>query len=196
MLSDSSVRPPASEPRKGGKCGPQWNGTYAAAFAQRGQTLYRENCARCHGQDLSGGEDSPALGPRPYADTVAYILPVNRFRGGAGEPGTAAPPAPVPEPRPARRNGANGEAMRAAPSTPRSARSMPRMWGACTSRGRGRRRTTASGPSSTGKPRLYFIAGARRGGGEPEQSVRCSCCHSSTPSDAFSEKKGSTGPRS
>ena len=108
---------------------PVWDGTYAAAQAQRGQTLYREDCARCHGQDLSGGEDSPALagagflghwrgktvldllertsrtmptdnpgglGARPYADTVAYILSVNRFRAGAGELGAGAARAPVP----------------------------------------------------------------------------------------------------
>ena len=35
----------------------------AAAFAQAppGEATYRENCARCHGQDLSGGENAPAL---------------------------------------------------------------------------------------------------------------------------------------
>jgi mono/diheme cytochrome c family protein len=40
---------------------PAWDGTYTAAQAQRGQAIYRESCARCHGQDLSGGENSPAL---------------------------------------------------------------------------------------------------------------------------------------
>jgi quinoprotein glucose dehydrogenase len=35
----------------------------AAVFAQAppGEATYRENCARCHGQDLSGGENAPAL---------------------------------------------------------------------------------------------------------------------------------------
>ena len=41
--------------------GPPWNGAFTAAQAQSGQAVYRESCARCHGQDLSGGENAPAL---------------------------------------------------------------------------------------------------------------------------------------
>lgn len=40
---------------------PAWDGAYSSAQAARGASLYRESCARCHGQDLSGGENSPAL---------------------------------------------------------------------------------------------------------------------------------------
>src|SRR5258706_4504225 len=102
---------------------PAWDGLFTAAQAQRGQTVYRESCARCHGQDLSGGENSPALtggaflapwagksalalldrtrrtmptdnpgglSARQYADTLAYVLSVNRFSSGAAELGPAA----------------------------------------------------------------------------------------------------------
>jgi len=102
---------------------PAWDGLYTAAQAQRGEIVYRESCARCHGQDLSGGENSPALAgtrflatwagksalalldrtrrtmptdnpgglsARQYADTVAYVLSVNRFTSGAAELGPAA----------------------------------------------------------------------------------------------------------
>jgi quinoprotein glucose dehydrogenase len=34
---------------------------FTAAQAQRGRTAYNEECARCHGQSLSGGEGSPEL---------------------------------------------------------------------------------------------------------------------------------------
>jgi mono/diheme cytochrome c family protein len=40
---------------------PAWDGVFNAAQAARGAAVYRESCARCHGQDLSGGENSPAL---------------------------------------------------------------------------------------------------------------------------------------
>ncbi|MDE3166220.1 MAG: PQQ-binding-like beta-propeller repeat protein [Acidobacteriota bacterium] len=40
---------------------PAWDGSFSSAQAARGAAVYRESCARCHGQDLSGGENSPAL---------------------------------------------------------------------------------------------------------------------------------------
>jgi mono/diheme cytochrome c family protein len=39
----------------------QWDGVYSAEQAKRGQTLYAEKCASCHGPDLTGGEMAPAL---------------------------------------------------------------------------------------------------------------------------------------
>jgi mono/diheme cytochrome c family protein len=39
----------------------QWDGVYTAEQAQRGQGLYAEKCASCHGPDLTGGEMAPAL---------------------------------------------------------------------------------------------------------------------------------------
>ena len=39
----------------------QWDGVYSAEQATRGQGLYAEKCASCHGPDLTGGEMAPAL---------------------------------------------------------------------------------------------------------------------------------------
>jgi mono/diheme cytochrome c family protein len=39
----------------------QWDGVYSLEQAKRGETLYAEHCAPCHGTDLTGGEMSPAL---------------------------------------------------------------------------------------------------------------------------------------
>ena len=38
-----------------------WDGVYTKDQAQRGQSAYRENCAKCHGENLGGGEAGPAL---------------------------------------------------------------------------------------------------------------------------------------
>src|SRR5262245_45606731 len=39
----------------------QWEGVYTVEQAQRGEPLYSQYCASCHGADLSGGEMAPAL---------------------------------------------------------------------------------------------------------------------------------------
>src|SRR5213593_4207501 len=39
----------------------QWDGVYTEAQAQRGETLYQEHCAACHGPDMAGGEMAPGL---------------------------------------------------------------------------------------------------------------------------------------
>ena len=44
-----------------GQTRPAWDGAFTQSQAERGRAAYRESCARCHGQDLSGGESSPAL---------------------------------------------------------------------------------------------------------------------------------------
>jgi quinoprotein glucose dehydrogenase len=36
-------------------------GVYSKDQAERGKTQYLEHCARCHGENLLGGEESPAL---------------------------------------------------------------------------------------------------------------------------------------
>ena len=36
-------------------------GVYTAEQAKRGETLYKENCAACHGEDLAGSGPMPAL---------------------------------------------------------------------------------------------------------------------------------------
>jgi mono/diheme cytochrome c family protein len=39
----------------------QWDGVYTEEQAKRGEKLYAEKCASCHGQDLNGGEMAPGL---------------------------------------------------------------------------------------------------------------------------------------
>ena len=36
-------------------------GVYTAEQANRGKTAYVEHCARCHGSELGGGDETPAL---------------------------------------------------------------------------------------------------------------------------------------
>ena len=38
-----------------------WDGVYTAEQAKRGEPLYQQSCAECHGPDLAGGEMSPGL---------------------------------------------------------------------------------------------------------------------------------------
>lgn len=39
----------------------QWEGVYTEAQAKRGEPLYAQYCASCHGADLAGGEMAPGL---------------------------------------------------------------------------------------------------------------------------------------
>jgi mono/diheme cytochrome c family protein len=39
----------------------QWDGVYTDAQAKRGDALYSDQCASCHGPELTGGEMAPAL---------------------------------------------------------------------------------------------------------------------------------------
>jgi mono/diheme cytochrome c family protein len=39
----------------------QWDGVYTEAQAKRGEGIYQEKCAACHGPDLTGGEMAPGL---------------------------------------------------------------------------------------------------------------------------------------
>lgn len=39
----------------------QWDGVYTAEQAKRGEALYSQYCASCHGPDLAGGEMAPGL---------------------------------------------------------------------------------------------------------------------------------------
>ena len=38
-----------------------WDGVYTKEQATRGQATYREECLRCHGESLGGGEGGPLL---------------------------------------------------------------------------------------------------------------------------------------
>jgi len=66
-----------------------WDGVYTDAQAERGHTLYMQNCSRCHGADLSGTYEIPPLVGRfmPYwsgstldalFDYVSTAMPLDR----------------------------------------------------------------------------------------------------------------------
>ena len=38
-----------------------WDGVYTKEQAERGQAVFRENCAKCHGDNLGGAEAGPPL---------------------------------------------------------------------------------------------------------------------------------------
>ena len=43
-----------------------WDGVNSEAQAKRGETLYRQNCALCHGVTLGGTENAPELAGEPF----------------------------------------------------------------------------------------------------------------------------------
>jgi mono/diheme cytochrome c family protein len=45
----------------------QWDGIYTEEQAKRGEPLYAQHCAACHGPDLSGGEMAPGLAGSEFA---------------------------------------------------------------------------------------------------------------------------------
>jgi mono/diheme cytochrome c family protein len=58
-----------------------WAGVFDKAQVERGRTAYEAQCARCHGETLGGGENSPALvddvfftfwGGKTVGDLVEY----------------------------------------------------------------------------------------------------------------------------
>jgi S-disulfanyl-L-cysteine oxidoreductase SoxD len=38
-----------------------WDGAYTEAQAERGATLYQQHCSECHGTQMQGREEAPAL---------------------------------------------------------------------------------------------------------------------------------------
>ena len=46
-----------------------WDGIYTEEQAKRGGALYSQNCARCHGPELTGGETAPALASSEFKET-------------------------------------------------------------------------------------------------------------------------------
>jgi mono/diheme cytochrome c family protein len=42
------------------------DGVYSAAQATRGEKIYKDTCASCHGDDLSGGGQAPALAGKDF----------------------------------------------------------------------------------------------------------------------------------
>src|SRR5437016_7608331 len=61
---------------------PSWNTVYSAAQAKRGEALYTQMCAACHGGDLMGGDRAPGIagaqlsarwGRKPLGDLLSYM---------------------------------------------------------------------------------------------------------------------------
>ncbi len=46
-----------------------WDGVYTQEQAKRGEAAYAEQCGRCHGADLSGGDSVPALAGTDFLST-------------------------------------------------------------------------------------------------------------------------------
>lgn len=81
-LTAQQATPAAAKPG-GASTRSQWSGIYSDAQARRGQPLYAENCAFCHGAELEGTISAPPLtalalsarwGDRTLADLFDYQL--------------------------------------------------------------------------------------------------------------------------
>lgn len=56
-----SITAAAERAPQGAAPGSAWNGVFNKEQMERGRTLYNAQCARCHGETLGGGENSPPL---------------------------------------------------------------------------------------------------------------------------------------
>jgi len=45
-----------------------WDGVYSKAQATQGQNIYAEECMRCHGETLGGGEGGPSLAGKEFLE--------------------------------------------------------------------------------------------------------------------------------
>ena len=43
-----------------------WDGVYTNEQASRGRTVYREECAKCHAENLMGGEGAPPVAGKDF----------------------------------------------------------------------------------------------------------------------------------
>jgi cytochrome c len=79
----------------GGAQAGTWDGVYSDAQAERGHTLYTQNCARCHGADLSGTFEIPPLVGRfmPYwsGSTLDVLFDYISTAMPLGRPGSLSP---------------------------------------------------------------------------------------------------------
>jgi mono/diheme cytochrome c family protein len=69
-----------------------WDGVYSKEQAGRGQTAYNSKCARCHGEALLGGEDSPPLVDKDFLEkwngkSVGNLVELTRKTMPADGPG-------------------------------------------------------------------------------------------------------------
>ena len=73
-----------------------WDGVYTQEQANRGKTAYAEQCAICHGAELGGGDETPALtGDKFLANwrnhSVDELFESVRVSMPADRPGTLSP---------------------------------------------------------------------------------------------------------
>ena len=73
-----------------------WDGVYTEEQAKRGQAAYGEMCASCHGVELTGGEQAPALTGPDFMGawnglTVGTLFDRVRRTMPQDEPGTLTP---------------------------------------------------------------------------------------------------------
>ena len=69
-----------------------WDGVYSKEQAGRGQSAYNSKCARCHGEALLGGEDSPPLVDKDFLEkwngkSVGALVELTRKTMPADGPG-------------------------------------------------------------------------------------------------------------
>jgi len=58
MVRAQQDKPETTPPRRPHSV---WDGVYTAEQAKRGSPLYRQKCATCHGDKMTGGESAPPL---------------------------------------------------------------------------------------------------------------------------------------
>jgi len=69
-----------------------WDGVFTREQANRGQKAYREECLKCHGENLMGGEAGPALAGNEFMEnwngkTVGSLFETIRKTMPSDDPG-------------------------------------------------------------------------------------------------------------
>jgi mono/diheme cytochrome c family protein len=69
-----------------------WDGVYTKEQAARGQKVYREECLKCHGENLMGGEAGPAVAGDEFlakwnGKTVGSLFEIIRKTMPSDDPG-------------------------------------------------------------------------------------------------------------
>ena len=69
-----------------------WDGVFTKEQASRGQKAYREECLKCHGENLMGGENGPALAGAEFLEpwngkTVGSLFETIRTTMPSDDPG-------------------------------------------------------------------------------------------------------------
>lgn len=72
------------------------DGVYTETQAKRGETIYAESCASCHGSDLSGGGQTPELAGKEFNGdwnhlSIGDLFDRTRATMPADKPGTLTP---------------------------------------------------------------------------------------------------------